>query len=52
MNEFRVTDQGELDLGLAAPARGPRSGARPPRPTTAAAAAPPPWPARCPAVAD
>ena len=24
MNEFRVTDQGELDLGLAAPPTGPR----------------------------
>ena len=42
MNEFRVTDQGELDLGLAAPARGPRSGVRPPRRATTAAAACPP----------
>ena len=40
MNEFRVTDQGELDLDLAAPATGPRPVARPPRATTAAAAPP------------
>ena len=42
MNEFRVTDQGELDLGLAAPATGPRPVARPPRGRMTAAAACPP----------
>src|SRR5580700_7938192 len=31
MNEFTVTGQGELDLGLGDPASGPRSAARPPR---------------------
>ena len=42
MNEFRVTDQGELDLGLAAPPTGPRPVARPPRGRMTAAAACPP----------
>ncbi len=42
MNEFRVTDQGELDLGLAAPPTGPRPAARPPRGRMTAAAACPP----------
>jgi hypothetical protein len=38
MGEFRVTDQGELDLGLSAPAASPRPAARPPRRTSAARA--------------
>src|SRR5580704_8248601 len=43
MNEFRVTDQGELDLGLAAPPSSSAPAARPPRrvPAAAGAACPP-----------
>src|SRR5580704_13523452 len=43
MNEFRVTDQGELDLGLAAPPSSSALAARPPRrvPAAAGAACPP-----------
>ena len=61
MIEFRVTGQGELDLGLTAPPAGPRPAARPPHHATAAAASCPPnasqapgaavpdddWPADC-----
>ena len=51
MNEFRVTDQGELDLGLTAPPAGPRPAARPPHHTTAAAASCPPNASQAPGAA-
>ncbi|HTA09000.1 MAG TPA: hypothetical protein VK836_10840, partial [Streptosporangiaceae bacterium] len=44
MNEFRVTDQGELDLGLTAAPAPPRAVARPARRATAAGAPCPPGP--------
>ncbi|HTA01840.1 MAG TPA: hypothetical protein VK802_15755 [Streptosporangiaceae bacterium] len=49
MNEFRVTDQGELDLGLAAPPSSSAPAARPRRVPAAAGAACPPNASQAPA---
>ncbi len=49
MNEFRVTDQGELDLGLAAPPSSSAPAARPRRVPAAADAACPPGASQAPA---